>query len=90
VAGDVVDDLPPSGRVTHVHGVVEVETLGDRSQVVGVVVHVVTVAGLRGAAMTPPVVGSHSIATIQEKQHLGVPIICRKWPAVTEHDREIS
>ena len=35
----------------------EIEMLGQRSQVIGVVIHVVAVGGLGGAAVTPPVVG---------------------------------
>ena len=43
---------------------------GDRGQVVGVVIHVVTVAGLRGAAVPAPVMGDDAVAVLQEEQHL--------------------
>src|SRR4030095_9452634 len=44
-------------------------------------------AGLDGAAMAAPVVGYDAIATLDEEQHLRVPIIGRQGPAVAEHDR---
>src|SRR2546423_247899 len=58
-----------------------------RRQVVGVVVHVVTVAGLGGASVPPAVMGDNPIALLQEEQQLGVPIVARKGPAMTEDDR---
>ena len=59
---------------------------GQRRQVVGVVIHVMAVGGLRGAAMAAPVVRDDAIAVLEEEQHLRVPIIGRQRPAVAEHD----
>jgi hypothetical protein len=86
VPGDVVDDLAATGRVADVNGVVEIEMCGQRGQVIGVMVHVVTIAGLRGAAVPTPVVGNDPVAMVQEEQHLAVPVVSRKRPAMTEHD----
>ena len=80
-------DLAATGRVADVNGVVEIEMCGHRGQVVGVVVHVVAIAGLGGAAVPTPVVGDHPVAVAEEEQHLGVPVVRRQRPAVTEHDR---
>ena len=68
------------------HRVLEIEMCGQRREVVGVVIHVVAVAGLGGAAMAAPVVGDDAIAVLEEEQHLRVPIIGRQRPAVAEHD----
>ena len=87
VPGDVVHDLAATGGVSDVDGVVEVEMGGQRSQVVGVVVHVVTVAGLRGASVPAPVMGDDAVAVLEEEQHLGVPVVARERPAVAEDDR---
>jgi hypothetical protein len=57
VAGDVVNDLAAAGGVPDVDGVMEVEVCGERGEVIGVVIHVVAVAGLGGAAVAAPVVG---------------------------------
>ena len=73
--GDVAHDLAAAGRVADVHGVMDIEVRGHRGQVVGVVIHVVTVAGLRGPAVPAPVVGDDAIAVLQEEQHLGVPVV---------------
>ena len=87
VAGDVVRDLAAAGRVADVHRVVEIEVRGQRRQVVGVVVHVVAVTGLRRTAVPAPVVGDDPVAVLQEEQQLGVPVVSRQRPAVAEHDR---
>ena len=65
-------------------GAGEIEMSSQRSQVVGVVVHVVTVAGLGGASVPAPVMGDDAVAVVQEEQHLGVPVVARKRPAVAE------
>src|SRR5258705_4667393 len=56
-------------------------------EIVGVVIHVVTVGNLTGAAMPPTIMGYDAIALLYEEQHLVIPIIGRQRPAVTEHDR---
>jgi len=43
-------------------GVLEIEMGGHRGQVVGIVIHVVTVAGLRGASVPAPVMGDDAVA----------------------------
>jgi hypothetical protein len=87
VSSNVVNDLAATGGVPDVDGVTEIEMGSQRSQVVGVVVHIVTVAGLCGASVSPPVMGDHAVAAVQEEQHLGVPVVGRKRPAVAEDDR---
>src|ERR1700730_1323106 len=59
----------------------------ERREVVGVVIHIVSVAGLAGASVTSPVMGDDAIAVIQEEHHLGVPVVARKRPTVRENDR---
>ncbi len=46
------------------NSVLEIEMGGHRSQVVGVVVHVVTAAGLRGASVPTPVMGDNTVAVL--------------------------
>ena len=87
VPGDVVHDFTAAGGVPDMDGVPQVEMGSHRSQVVGVVIHVVTVAGLRGASVPAPVMGDDTVAVLQEEQHLGVPVVSRKRPAVAEDNR---
>ena len=75
VTGEVADDLAAARRVADVNGVVEVEVGGQSSQIIGVVVHVMTVAGLRRAPVPTPVKSNHAVAMTQEEQHLVVPIV---------------
>src|SRR5580693_6128944 len=67
-------------------GVLQVEMLRKSGQVVGVVVHIVALGGLSGAAMATAVMGDHAIAMVQEEQQLRVPIIGRQGPAMAEHN----
>jgi len=77
VPGDVAHDLAAAGGVPDVDRVVQVEVRGHRGHVVGVVVHVVTIAGLRGAPVPAAVVSDDPVAVQQEEHHLGVPVVAR-------------
>ena len=68
------------------NGVVKIEMAGHGGQVVGVVIHVVAVAGLAGAAVAAAVMGDDAIAVLEEEQHLRVPVIGGQRPAVVEMD----
>ena len=80
-------DLAAAGGMADVDGVVQIEVLDERGEVVGVVVHVVAVGGLGGAAVTAPVMGDDAVALLQEEQHLVVPVVGRQRPPMAEHDR---
>jgi hypothetical protein len=73
--------------VPDVDGVMQVKVLSQVGEVVGVVVHVVALAGLCGAAVPAPVVSDHPVAVVQEEKHLGVPVVSRQGPPVAEDDR---
>src|SRR6266436_2174065 len=49
-------------------------------------IHVMAATGLRGTAMSAPVVGYDAIAVLEEEQHLRVPIIGRQRPAMAKHN----
>jgi len=55
-------------------------------QVVSIMIHVMPTVRLGGATVSAPVVRDHAIALLQEKHHLGVPIIRTKRPAMAEDD----
>ena len=81
------DDLAAVVAHLDLHEAIHVGHSTGGGEVVRVVVHVVTVAGLRRASVSAPVMGDHSVALRQEEQHLVVPVISRQRPAVAEHDR---
>ena len=87
MAGDVADDLAPARRVTDVYRVSEVQVSDDGGQVIGVVIHVVPAGDLRRASMTATGVRHHAKAALDEEHHLGIPVVTRQWPSVTEDDR---
>src|SRR6266436_7872760 len=70
-----------------VNRILQIKMIGDGLQIIGIVVHVMSVAGLTRATMSAPISRNDAIAFAEEKKHLRVPIICRERPAVTEHNR---
>ena len=64
----------------------EIEMRGYRREVVGIVIHVVAVAGLGGPAVAAAVMGDDAIAVTEEEQHLIVPVVGRQRPTMAEHD----
>src|SRR5690606_13420604 len=62
VAADVASHFAAAGGEADHGDIAQVERGDHRRQVVGVVVHVVAVPGLAGAAMATAVVGDHAIA----------------------------
>ena len=80
-------NLAAARAVPDVDRVAQVEVLDDRQQVVGVVVHVVTLADLGRTAVATPIVGDDAIALVEEEEQLDVPVVCRERPAVAEDDR---
>ena len=69
------------------HDAVHVGHSTGGGEVVGAVVHVVPVGGLRGAAVPPPVVGDDAVAVLDEEQQLRVPVVGGQRPSVAEDDR---
>src|SRR2546422_7329020 len=60
---------------------------GERREVISVVIHIMSVAGLARSPVTSSIMGDDAIAIIQEKHHLGIPVIRTQWPAMTENNR---
>jgi hypothetical protein len=54
-------------------GVLQIEMGRQRRKIVGIVVHVVTVAGLGGSPVAGPVMGDDAIAVLKEKTASGCP-----------------
>src|SRR5690242_20255180 len=70
-----------------VNGILEVEMIGNGLQIVGIVVHVMSVAGLTRATVSPAISRDNAIAFAEEKKHLRVPIVRRERPSVAEDNR---
>src|SRR5437870_13236282 len=87
MTAEIMHHLAAAGRMADVNRILEVEVIGHRLQIVGIVVHVVSAAGLSRATMSAPISRDDTETFAEEKKHLRVPIIRRKRPAVTEHNR---
>src|SRR6266849_1954642 len=64
----------------------QVKLFSQSREIVRISVHIVTVPRLGGTAVPAPVMRDDSIALLTEKQHLSVPVVRGKRPAVTEHN----
>src|SRR4029077_12949361 len=87
VAREIVNHLASACRMTDMDRILEVEMLDHGRKVVRVMIHIMPVANLRRPAVASPVMRYDAIALAQEEQHLRVPVIGRKRPAMAEHNR---
>ena len=62
VPRQIVHHLAAAGGMADMHRILQIEMRGQRRQVVGIVIHVMAIAGLGGAAMAAPVMGDDAIA----------------------------
>src|SRR6476659_3353489 len=79
--------LAAAGGMADMNRILQLEMIRDGFEIVGVMVHVMSVTGLSRATMSAPISGNDPIAFTEEKKHLRVPIIRRQSPAVTEDNR---
>src|SRR5947207_8714615 len=87
MAAEIMHYLAAAGRMADVNRIPQVEMIGHGLQIVGIMVHVVSAAGLSRAPMSAPISCNDAEAFADEKKHLRIPIIGRQRPAVAEHNR---
>src|SRR5439155_18820598 len=87
MTSEIMHHLAAAGGMADVNRILQLQMIGHRLQIVGIVVHVVSAAGLSRATMSAPINGDDPITLGEEEQHLRVPIVRTEWPAVAEHDR---
>src|SRR5690349_18581459 len=63
-----------------------IKMCGHRREIVGIMVHVMTVPHLTRSAMAAAVVSNDTIAMSEEEQHLRVPVVGRQRPTMAEHN----
>src|SRR6266481_4521081 len=56
-------------------------------QVIGIMVHIVAIGGLSGAAVPTAIMGDNPIAMMQEEQHLVIPVVRAERPTMAENYR---
>src|SRR2546428_11857651 len=59
---------------------------GERGEVIGIVIHIVAVAGLARSSVTSTIMGDDAIAMSRQEHNLGVPIVGRQRPSVRKDD----
>src|SRR5262249_29668496 len=73
--------------MANVNRVFQVEMIGYGLQIVGIMVHVMSAAGLSRATMSAPIGRNDAEAFTEEEKHLRVPIVPPQRPAMAEDDR---
>src|ERR1700722_898429 len=82
----ITRDLAAAGGMTDMDGILQIEMRRQGCQVICIMIHVVAVARLTGSAVAASVMCDDAVAVAEEKQHLRVPVIGRKWPTVAENE----
>ena len=67
--------LAAAGGMADVNSVLDVEMRGHRREVIGIMIHVMAVAGLAGPSMAAAVMGNDAKTVIEEEQQLRIPIV---------------
>src|SRR5688572_20251615 len=70
-----------------VNGIAKIEMLDDSRAIGCVVIHVVPVAYLARTTMTAAIMRDDAITLANEEEHLRIPVVGTKWPAVMKDDR---
>ncbi|MND79544.1 hypothetical protein D3C80_712890 [compost metagenome] len=68
-------------------GIFQIEMRRQLRHVGGIGIHLVAALRLAGTPMSAPVMRDDAISLMKEEQHLRVPVVGRKRPAVMEDDR---
>src|SRR4029450_6532944 len=87
MTGEVTHHLAATSRMADVDCILQFEMIGDGLQIVGVVIHIVAVAGLRRATVSASIGRAHPITFGEEEQHLRIPVVRTQGPPVAKYDR---
>ena len=87
VAADVARHFAAADGVADQDQIAQIQRFNQQSQIVGVLVDVVTVPGLIRTAVAAAIVGDHPEPALAEKQQLVVPGVGGQRPTVGEQDR---
>ena len=87
VTRDISRGLSAARGVADVNGVAKIEMLDNCHDIRRAMVHVMAIARLARAAMTPAIVSDDTIAVAEQVENLGIPLIGAQWPAVVKDDR---
>ncbi len=72
---EIMHHLAAAGRMADVNRILQIEMVGDGLQIVGIVIHVVAIAGLGRASMSAPIMCNDPEALAEEEKHLRVPVV---------------
>src|SRR6266478_3141878 len=87
VPPDVAHDLTAPCGMADQSYVFQIQLVEQRSQVIGIRIHVVAIPRLARTSMAAAVVGNNAIAVLSEEQHLCIPGVCVQRPSMRKNDR---
>ncbi|MNS96768.1 hypothetical protein D3C72_1310830 [compost metagenome] len=85
VAAEIARHFAAAGGEAHQDGVPQVEGFDHRGEIVGIVIHVIALPRLAGAAMATAIMRHGAETRAGHEQHLRLPAIGTQRPAMTEH-----
>ncbi|MNT47658.1 hypothetical protein D3C72_1843910 [compost metagenome] len=86
MATDIACDLAAAGGMADQNDVVKIELFDQFGQIVGILIHVIVIPDLVGAAVAAAVMGDGAETVVGEEHHLRIPCIGAERPAVGEDD----
>src|SRR5262249_18254881 len=75
VPSEIAYHLAATSRMANMNRILQVEMIGDGFQIVGIMIHVVSAAGLSPPAMSASIGAYDSETFAEEKKHLRIPIV---------------
>src|SRR4030095_16546995 len=76
-----------AGGMADVNGIAKIEMFDDSRDIGCVVIHIVPVAHLARTTVTAAIMRDDAITLADEEEHLRIPVVGTKWPAVMKDDR---
>ncbi|MNV36412.1 hypothetical protein D3C71_1278870 [compost metagenome] len=90
MAADVTRHFATAGGETHQRNVLQIQRIDHRSQIIGIVIHVIAVPRLAGTTVATTIVCDHAVTVVGQEHHLRFPAVRIQRPAVAEgHHRPV-
>jgi hypothetical protein len=80
---DIARHLAATRGVADVDGILEIKRLREFGNIGSVGVHVIAVHCLSGTIVSAAIMSNYPVTAVQEKHHLGVPVVSRQRPTST-------
>lgn len=83
---EVTGDFSSSIGITNYHYLFDLKVFEKLLEVVGIIVHVVSILGLSRSSIATPIMCDNTVAVFSKERHLIFPIVTAQRPAMGEGD----